>query len=211
MYPAPSTPSPALLPPSEWPRGRGKPGEPQAGPLQSPPLPSSSLGFGCPGRAGPFYRPVEPVGASLLTGGGKLGGGLALSSTLDSGEDSGLLVPGEEGEKETASFLVKKGTFFFFNAVRQDPSHPWDADVWGWVGVGVTGEGNLAVSTGFHDWRAEEPEKVRYLGWGKCFDYVFCFKLASLGVRFNCSVKRLFHSGVQTPLWTSWVPPACLL
>lgn len=113
MYPAPSTPSPALRPPSEWPRGRGKPGEPQAGPLRSPPLPSSSLGFGCPGRASPFYRPVEPVGASLLTGSGKLGGGSALSSTLDSGENSGLLVPGEEREKETASFLVKRGTFFF--------------------------------------------------------------------------------------------------
>lgn len=121
MYPAPSTPSPALRPPSEWPRGRGKPGEPQAGPLRSPPLPSSSLGFGCPGRAGPFYRPVEPVGASLLTGGGKLGGGLALSSTLDSGEDSGLLVPGEEGEKETASFLVKKGTFFFLMLSGRTP------------------------------------------------------------------------------------------
>lgn len=94
--------------------GGGKPGEPQAGPLRSPPLPSSSLGFGCPWRASPFYRPVEPVGASLLTGSGKLGGGLALSSALDSGENAELLVPGEEGEKETASFLVKKGTFFFF-------------------------------------------------------------------------------------------------
>ena len=45
---------------------------------------------------------------------GMSGGGSALSSTLDSGENSGLLVPGEEREKETASFLVKKGTFFFF-------------------------------------------------------------------------------------------------
>ena len=151
MYPAPSTPSPALRPPSEWPRGRGKPGEPQAGPLRSPPLPSSSLGFGCPGRASPFYRPVEPVGASLLTGSGKLGGGSALSSTLDSGENSGLLVPGEEREKETASFLVKRGTFFF-NAVRQDPTHPWGAEVRGRVRVGETGEGNLAISTGFQDW-----------------------------------------------------------
>lgn len=105
MNSAPSTPSPALCPPSGWPqyRGRGKPGQPQPALLRSPPLSSSSLCCGCPGRAGPFYRPVEPVGAILLSGSGKLGV-VQLSSQLWTPEGSQGFFP-RRGRRKGNCFI----------------------------------------------------------------------------------------------------------
>lgn len=113
MNPAPSSPSPAQRPPPGWPRfcGRGKLGQPLPGP---PSFPSPSFlqpVLWIPGRAGTFSRPVEPVGGHALFWEWEAGSGVTLSSTLDSGGDSGLLVPEEEIEKETATFLVKRETF----------------------------------------------------------------------------------------------------
>lgn len=117
MYPAPSTTAQPSLPPSEWPV-EGKPGEPQGRPPPVPSLPSSSLGFGCPWRQVLFIDLLSQSGPVSLLG-VRLGGGLALSSALDSGKCRASC-PREEGEKETASFLVKKGTFFVLS--RQDPT-----------------------------------------------------------------------------------------
>lgn len=134
MNPAPSSPRPALRPPSGWPqfRGWGKLGQPP-----SPLLPFLPPASAVDTRGG---QVLFPVLLCLSCRGHfpfwewKAGGGVT-PSTLDSGGDSGLFVPGEE----TVSFLVKRGTLLFFSYNAKLPGRTpvtaWAQRSW----VGVTG------------------------------------------------------------------------
>lgn len=116
MNPTPSSRSPPSARPQGGPSSVGGGNGARLWPAPSLTLPFSRFCFGFPGKAGLFSRPVEPT---VFSGNGKLGWEWeAVVLTLDFGGDSGLFVAGEEGEGQTASFLVKRGTFFFNARLR---------------------------------------------------------------------------------------------
>ena len=151
MYPAPSTPArPSARPPS-GPVGGGNRASPR--PAPSGPLPFLPPAWALDARGGQvlFIDLLSQSGPVSLLGVGSWGVAQLFPQLWILERTQGFLSQ-ERKEKRKLLHFWLKGELFFFNAVRQDPTHPWGAEVRGRVRVGETGEGNLAISTGFQDW-----------------------------------------------------------
>lgn len=170
MNPAPSSSRPALCPPSGWPQccGRGKAGQPPCPPLPFLPPASAVDAWGGQvlsrdllSRSGPF----------ALLGVGNWGWSSALlASGLWRGL-KGFLSQGRKEKEQLLHFWLKQELSFFFLKAAL----PWGTKFRVQVGVGVTGDGTLAVSARLPS-RSGELRSLRALDiWkgGKRFDYVF--------------------------------------